>query len=196
MNLAEQPQNGNYTYEDYLSWDDGQRYELINGYAYLLAAPSTQHQRISMFLSVEIFDYLKDKTCEVFAAPFGVRLFSAEEEKKKTFLRIYRKEVVVQPDISIVCDPEQLDEQGCNGAPALVVEILSPSNKHYQDKINSYMAAGVKEFWIIDPKLQTVFLYLRKGKEYVITTIETPDTLNSQTFPGLEIKLSDIFPNT
>lgn len=194
-NLANQPQNGNYSYEDYLSWDDGQRYELINGYAYMLAAPNTQHQRISMALSATLFNYLRGKQCEVFAAPFDVRLFRAEEEMKKNYLRVYRKEVVVQPDLSIVCDPNQLDEQGYNGAPSLVIEILSPSNRHYQEKINAYMAAGIQEFWIVDPKLRTVYLYLRKDKEYIISTVESPGILASHTFPGLEITLSDIFPN-
>lgn len=195
-NLAEQPKNGNYTYEDYVSWDDGQRYELIDGYVYMLAAPTTQHQRISMTMAAAMYDYLRDKPCEVFAAPFDVRLFEASEEKKKKFLRIYRKEVVVQPDLSIVCNPEQLDEKGCNGAPAMVVEILSPSNKHYQEKVNAYMSAGIQELWIVDPRLQTVFLYLRRGKDYIISTFEPSETLASPTFPGLEIHLRDIFPNT
>jgi len=193
--LAEQPKNGSYTYEDYVSWDDGQRYELINGYVYMLAAPTTQHQRISMTMAAAMYDYLKGKPCEVFAAPFDVRLFKASEEKKKKFLRIYRKEVVVQPDLSIVCDPEQLDEKGCNGAPTLVVEILSPSNKHYQEKVNAYMSAGIQELWIVDPKLRTIFLYLRKGKDYIISIFEVSETLSSPTFPGLDIRLCDIFPD-
>jgi len=192
--LAEQPKNGNYTYEDYISWDDGQRYELINGYVYMLAAPTTQHQRISMAMAAAMYDYLKDKSCEVFAAPFDVRLFEASEEKKKKFLRIYQKEVIAQPDLSIVCDPDQLDEKGCNGAPTLVVEILSPANRHYQEKVNAYMSAGIRELWIVDPKLQTIFLYLRKDKEYIISTFELDETLASPTFPGLEIPLGDIFP--
>jgi len=193
-NLAEQPKNGSYTYEDYVSWDDGERYELINGYVYMLAAPTTQHQRISGYLQYCLYEYLKGKTCEVFAAPFDVRLFEASEEKKKKFLRIYRKEVVVQPDLSIVCDPDQLDEKGCNGAPAMVVEILSPSNKHYQEKVNAYMSAGIQEIWIADPGLQTVFLYLRRGTDYIISTYEPSETLISPTFPGLEIPLRGIFP--
>jgi len=194
-NLAEQPENGSYTYEDYLSWEGPERWELINGYAYMLAAPTTQHQRISMLLSAAIFDYLKDKPCEVFTAPFGVRLFPEEQERKKKGLRIYRKGVTVQPDLSIVCDPEQLDEHGCNGAPALVVEILSPSNCQDQQKVNAYMMAGVREMWIIDQKLQVVFLYLRSGKDYIISQFDPPGALASPTFPGLEIDLTAIFPN-
>ena len=192
--LAEQPKNGNYTYEDYISWDDDQRYELINGYVYMLAAPTTQHQQISGALFFAMYGYFQGKPCQVFSAPFDVRLFEASEEKKKKSLRIYRKEFVVQPDLSIVCDPEQLDEKGCNGVPTLAVEILSPSNKHYQEKVNAYMAAGIQELWIVDPRLQMVFLYLRRGKDYVISTIELSETLASPTFPGLEIPLSEIFP--
>jgi Uma2 family endonuclease len=160
----------------------------------MLAAPTTQHQRISSYLHYVIFNYLLAKPCEVFAAPFDVRLFEASGEKKKKYLRIYRKEVVVQPDLSIVCDPDQLDEKGCNGAPAMVVEILSPSNKHYQEKVNAYMSAGIQEIWIVDPGLQTIFLYLRRGKDYVISTFEASETLASPTFPGLESPLQDIFP--
>ena len=193
-NLAEQPKNGNYTYEDYVSWDDDQRYELINGYVYMLAAPTTQHQRISGALFFCMYSFFQGKPCQVFAAPFDVRLFEASEEKKKKFLRIYRKEVIVQPDLSVVCDPDQLNEKGCNGAPTLVVEILSPSNKHYQEKVNAYMSAGIQELWIVDPRLQTVFLYLRRGKDYIISTFEPSETLFSPTFPGLEIPLRDIFP--
>jgi len=194
-NLAEQPKNGNYTHEDYLAWDGDERCEIIDGYAYMLAAPTTQHQRISAYLQYHMFDYLEGKPCEVFSAPFGVRLFPEEQERKKKTLRIYRKGVTVEPDLSIICNPEQLDETGCNGPPTLVVEILSPSNKHYLEKLNAYMSAGVQEIWIVDPKLQTIFLYLRKDNEYVISTLEPPATLRSPTFPGLEIKLSDIFPN-
>ena len=190
--LAAQPKNGNYTYEDYISWDDGQRYELINGYVYMLAAPTTQHQRISGALFFSLYSFFQGKPCQVFAAPFDVRLFEAAEEKK--FLRIYRKEVVVQPDISIVCDPGQLDAKGCNGAPTMVIEILSPSNKHYQEKVNAYMSAGIQEIWIVDPGLQTVFLYLRRDKDYIISTFEPSETLYSPTFPGLEIPLRDVFP--
>ena len=192
--LAEQPKNGNYTYEDYISWDDGQRYELIDGYVYMLAAPTTQHQRISGALFYVMYGYFQGKPCQVFAAPFDVRLFEASEEKKKAFPRIYRKEVVVQPDMSIVCDPDQLDEKGCNGAPAMVVEILSPSNKHNQEKVNAYMSAGIHEIWVVDPRLQTIFLYLRRGKDYIISTFEPSETLSSPTFPGLEVPLKDIFP--
>jgi Uma2 family endonuclease len=93
--------------------------ELINGQILMMAPPSTVHQRISAFISNEIFNYLRSKNgpCEVFTAPFDVRL---EMEN--------RSAVRVQPDISVICDQSKLTERGCNGSPEMVIEITSPSN--------------------------------------------------------------------
>jgi Uma2 family endonuclease len=116
MPLTQEKQS--YTYADYLEWDENVRAEIINGKIYMMSPPLTMHQRISMRLSTQIANFLKGKPCEVFAAPFGVRLFPKEDKTDDT---------VVEPDIAVVCDSSKLDERGCNGAPDLVIEIISPS---------------------------------------------------------------------
>ena len=129
-----------WTYADYKEWElkPGERYELIDGAAYAMAAPNTEHQQISMVLSAKLFNYFEGKTCRPFAAPFDVRLFYEEDESDDT---------VVQPDLVVVCDPEKLGKEGYRGAPNLVIEILSPSNTAIEmyRKLELYRSAGVKE---------------------------------------------------
>ena len=106
-----------YTYADYLEWDENVRAEIINGTVYMMSPPLTIHQRISMRLSQRIAQYLEGKTCEVFAAPFGVRLFPLEDKSDDT---------VVEPDIVVVCEPSRIDERGCNGAPEIIPVAVLP----------------------------------------------------------------------
>lgn len=122
MGLSAENRNEKYTYGDYVKWSDKERWELIDGTAYnMCAASNTSHQVISMKLSYLFYDYLKDKTCQVFAAPFDVRL---GDYKSQSDIDI---PTVVQPDISVICDPEKIDDAGGKGAPDLIIEILSPS---------------------------------------------------------------------
>ncbi|MDR1211598.1 MAG: Uma2 family endonuclease, partial [Spirochaetaceae bacterium] len=123
-----------YTYADFLEWDEGERYEIIDGEAYMMATPSRMHQKVSMALSTTLYTYLEGKPCEVYAAPFSVRLFPAEDNSDDT---------VVEPDITVVCDTSKLDDRGCNGAPDFIVEIASPSNSRYDRivKFNKYREA-------------------------------------------------------
>ena len=140
-----------YTEEDYDNLPENVRAELIDGQIYYMAAPSRIHQKILMFLSKTIANYIdsKDGSCEVYPAPFAVKLF---EDDDKT---------VVEPDISVICDPNKLTERGCTGAPDWIVEIVSPSTSShdYIRKLNLYAKAGVKEYWIIDPRTEKVFVY-------------------------------------
>ena len=140
-----------YTEEDYYNLPENVRAELIDGQIYYMAAPSRIHQKILMFLSKTIANYIdsKDGSCEVYPAPFAVKLF---EDDDKT---------VVEPDISVICDPNKLTERGCTGAPDWIVEIVSPSTSShdYIRKLNLYAKAGVKEYWIIDPRTEKVFVY-------------------------------------
>ncbi|MDR1735724.1 MAG: Uma2 family endonuclease [Oscillospiraceae bacterium] len=139
-----------YTYADYRTWDDSQRWELIDGVPYAMSPPLTAHQRVSRELFRQIADFLDDKPCEVFAAPFGVRLNADAED-----------DTVVEPDLVVICDKSKIDENGCNGAPDLIIEILSPSTASYDKVIKyaKYLAAGVKEYWIIDPRDKTVTVH-------------------------------------
>jgi Uma2 family endonuclease len=173
-----------YTYADYLAWDTGDRYEIIDGEAYMLAAPSRLHQEISGNLYYALRSFLEGKPCKVYAAPFSVRLFPAEDESDDT---------VVEPDITVVCDPSKLDDRGCKGPPDLVVEIASPSTARYDRilKFNKYREAGVREYWIADPEERAVFAYVLKNGEYAATVYE--DTASVTVLPGCEIDLASVF---
>lgn len=148
-----------YTFADYLTWDEDPRYELIDGEAIMMAPPSTVHQLVSMELSRQFANYLEGKKCRVIAAPFGVRLFEEEHDRTEDV------QTVVQPDLSIVCDQNKLDEHGCKGAPDLALEILSPSNFRHDllVKLNLYQRAGVREYWIVSPEQKTVQVFLLDG---------------------------------
>ena len=180
--------NRPWTYREYREWElkPGERYELINGTAYAMAAPGLTHQDILMMLSGEFYAFLKGKTCKVIPAPFDVRLFYEEDESDDT---------VVQPDIVVVCDPNKLGKEGCRGAPDLVIEILSPSNTAIEmsRKLNLYRDAGVPEYWVVDPEAKNVQIYRFSGEHYGFEVLQTGDVLKTEKFPDLEIQLSDLF---
>jgi Uma2 family endonuclease len=122
--------DGTYTYADYLSWQIDEMVELIRGKVFRhAAAPRRMHQEVSMVLANKFYEFLKGKTCKVYSAPFDVRL-------PETSRRHEDIDTVVQPDLCVVCDPDKLDDLGCVGAPALVVEILSPGNNKKDIKLN------------------------------------------------------------
>jgi Uma2 family endonuclease len=177
-----------FTYADYKRWDlkDGERYELIDGVAYAMAAPNTLHQQIVAVLTGELYSFLKGKTCRVIPAPFDVRLFYEEDETDTT---------VVQPDLVVICDPEKLGEEGCRGAPDLVVEVLSPSNTavEMERKFILYGEAGVREYWVVDSGNQHISAYRLKDGEYSVRTFRAGDSAVSSVLPGLEISLPLIF---
>ena len=150
---AEKPR---YTFADALTWDEGERAELIDGEVILMApAPSRVHQGISGEIFRQLGNYLKGKKCKVYAAPFDVRLFEVDGDRPEDV------DTVVEPDITVVCDPSKLDERGCKGAPDMVVEILSPSTrkKDLTVKLRKYIGAGVSEYWIVDPDKKKVVVY-------------------------------------
>ncbi|MBN2656733.1 MAG: Uma2 family endonuclease [Spirochaetales bacterium] len=189
-----------YTYGDYATWPDDERWELIDGVAWNMSpAPATRHQRISRKLSTEIDTFLKDKTCEVFAAPFDVTFpdFAGQEESD---IR-----TVVQPDLSVICDPDKLTEKGCTGAPDLVIEILSPytSKKDLNEKFRLYEREGVREYWIIDHESRYVQVFLLNDKgTYDEGTIippaflkndESDKIVNSFVLREFSVNLNDLF---
>lgn len=175
-----------YTYADYLTWDDGNRYELIDGVAYMMApAPSAAHQSISMEISRQLANYLIGKTCKVFAAPFDVRLNTDAED-----------DTVVQPDISIVCDTSKIDDRGCKGTPDLIVEILSPSTIRQDQimKLNKYRDAGVREYWIVSPESRSVQVYLLDNGNYIAHGYIDTDKIAVSILEDCTIDLSTVFP--
>lgn len=144
-----------YTFADVLSWDEEERIEIINGEAFMMAAPSSRHQEISGELFRQLANFLVGKQCKVYSAPFGVRLFERDGD------RLEAVDTVVEPDISVVCDRSKIDELGCKGAPDLIIEILSPSTRRHDRlvKLNLYQRAGVREYWMVDPDNQSVQVF-------------------------------------
>jgi len=180
-----------YTYSDYINWPENQRIELIDGKVYLMTFPSRIHQKTLGKIFYQFANYLKDKSCEVYMAPFDVRFPDENEEDEKDIKN------VVQPDIVVVCDETKLDEKGCTGAPDLIVEIISPSTaqKDKLHKFNLYEKHGVKEYWIVEPenKILNVFI-LQENKRYGRPEIYTQDDkVKVSIFEDLMIDLKDIF---
>jgi Uma2 family endonuclease len=175
-----------YTYADYLEWDEDERYEIIDGEAYMMATPSRIHQEISGNFYYALRSFLEDKPCKVYTAPFSVRLFPTKDNSDDT---------VVEPDITVVCDPSKLDDRGCNGAPDFIIEILSPSTARYDRivKFNKYREAGVKEYWIIDPEEKAVFAHILKNGQYTAAVYDDTGTAPVTVLPGCEIELKTVF---
>ncbi len=169
------------TAHDYWDLPEGMRAELIDGELWDLAAPSRAHQRIVYELGRSLGNFIDQQggTCEVYPAPFAVNLFADET----TF---------VEPDLSVVCDQDKLSDRGCEGAPDLVVEVVSPSSvgMDYLSKLNLYREAGVREYWICDPRKRRTLVYTFGADDedpLGIFPFETPAT--SLIFPGFEANL-------
>jgi len=183
--------NGSYTYADYLLWQFEERVELLRGHLLQMAAPSRKHQNISMKLTRPLINAVWGGSCSVFAAPFDVRL--------TRFNKIQNQEVttVVQPDLCVICDPAKLDDQGCLGAPDLIVEILSPgdSRTEMKDKFEIYQEAGVLEYWIVLPTEKTIQVWKLTDEGYYIglpPKVEG-DILTTPIIANLEIDILDVF---
>lgn len=188
----EQPTEKIYTYADLLALGDDVRAELIDGELYMMAPPSRIHQKISFELSRQIGNFLVDKPCEAYSAPFGVRLFQDDDES------LNNSKDWVEPDIVVVCDHSKLIDAGCKGAPDLIIEILSPSNIGHDRlvKFNLYQRAGVREYWIVDPLNCSVEVcLLNEEKRLLLTEVYSKkDIAKVNVLPGCEIDLSKVFP--
>lgn len=180
-----------YTYGDYAKWPDEERWELIDGVPYnMIPAPSRTHQKILGDLHRQVANYLIGKTCEVYIAPFDVRLPKGNESEEQI-------DTVVQPDLVVVCDREKLDERGCKGAPDLIVEVLSPetAGKDMKTKLALYERVGVKEYWLVDPHNKTVQVYqMETSGRYGRLDIYTgADRVKVGLFTDLAIDLAMVF---
>jgi len=180
-----------FTYGDYLKWPDEERWEIIDGVPYDMSpAPSTRHQAISMSLAGQLWSFFRNNGCRVFAAPFDVRL-PQEEEREEDI------ENVVQPALSIICDLSKLDERGCKGAPTVVIEIISPSTakKELNEKFNLYERSGIPEYWVVFPEFDVIVVYslVDAGKYQKTGEYSAKQVLVSPLFPGMEIKLEEVF---
>jgi Uma2 family endonuclease len=181
-----------YTYADYLTWQFDEMVEIIKGKVFRMSpAPVTKHQRISTNLTLLVAFFFQKRPCQVFHAPFDVRLPKRKDSRDDQIL------TVVQPDLCVICDESKLDEKGCVGAPDLVMEILSPSTrkKDLQDKFELYQETGVREYWIVHVEETIVeIFYLDEMGLYRLHRIFTnDDTASSHIFPDLQMKLGEIF---
>lgn len=182
---------GKYTYADYLTWPEGERWEIIDGVPYMQAAPTWQHQAISVELTSQFNRYLAGKSCRVFAAPFDVCIPEYNESDEEI------SNVISQPDIVVVCNESKLRKTGYFGVPSLIIEISSPSTarKDKLIKFNKFEKAGVNEYWIVEPenKLVSVFI-LQENKRYGRPDVYAEDDkIIVSIFPELEIDLTAVF---
>ncbi len=186
--------NGFYTYADYLTWRFKERVELFKGKLMKMSpAPSFSHQDIATKLIGYMFNHFLNKPCKVISAPFDVRL---KDSKKPVTDSDYN--TVVQPDLTVICDLEKIDERGCKGSPDLVVEILSAGNskKEMGIKFDLYEENKIPEYWIVEPANQTILVYCLKGEKYINERPLSVDAkIQSKLFPELDFKLKDIFEN-
>lgn len=183
---------GRFTYGDYSAWPDDERWELINGVAYdMTPAPSRVHQEVVVELARQIGNFLRDRPCRVYVAPFDVRLPDTDEADE-------RVETVVQPDIAVICDESKLDDKGCRGAPDLIVEVLSPRTaaKDMIQKRDSYERHGVREYWLVHPVDHLLWIYRLEGDVFGKPEVRaTEATTSSSVLGGLEIDWSQVFPD-
>lgn len=190
MKLADLDMNKAYTYADYLQWTFKERVELIKGKIFKMSpAPNPMHQAVAMEMSGLLWSFLRGKECRVYPAPFDVRLPVQSESSEQT-------STVVQPDISVVCDPAKIDAKGCTGAPDIVVEILSPSNneKELRYKFDIYEQSGVKEYWVVFPAEKTVIVYtLRQRRFEGSRPFTSGDSVSSAVLTGFSMEVGGLF---
>lgn len=192
--LSQLDLNQSYSYADYLTWQFKETVELIKGKIMLMSpAPNVKHQRVSMNFSGSLFNFFKRKKCQVFAAPFDVRLY----DRKKSILANEDIHTVVQPDLCVICNPDILDAQGCNGAPDWIIEILSKGNskREMQIKYELYQESGVQEYWIVYPNDQAINQFvLDESGRYQLKQMYTDDDMATPyLFPELAIDLTEVF---
>lgn len=171
--MSDQPdlQPKRFTYGDYLTWPEEERWELIEGIPFnMTPAPSLDHQSVAGEIYRQAANFLLHHPCRVFIAPFDVRLAEGDEPDDQV-------PTVVQPDVSVVCDPAKLDRRGCRGAPDWIVEVLSPSTalKDQSEKLALYRRHGVREYWLLSAADRSLVVY----------TLSAPGAFGSpQHFPA------------
>ncbi len=181
-----------FTYGDYLHWPEDERWELIDGEAFdMTAAPNLDHQFIAGRLFRFFDEFPEGKPCNVFIAPFDVRIPKGDEADEQI-------DTVVQPDVVVIYTPSGLDQLGLRGAPALAIEVLSPSTagKDQIRKRRLYERSGVKEYWVVQPADRVVMVTRRAGRHGFGKTEFYGDTdqIEVKMFPGLTIDLARVFP--
>lgn len=192
MALPQLKEHQRFSYADYLAWPDGERWELINGVPYAMSpAPGSRHQHIQAGFIAQLYTQLKGRVCQVFGAPFDVKLSAIDNQGDNEI------DTVVQPDVVVVCDKNKIDDRGCNGAPDLIIEILSPSTSKYDlsDKRSLYEQHGVGELWFVHPLDRTAMIfYLQENNKYGSPDVYGVDaSVVLRAVDGIAINLGDIF---
>lgn len=175
-----------YTYQDYVTWDGPERWELIAGMPYLMANPTPEHQRILGELFVQVHEALAGTGCTVYMAPLDLTFDSDD-----------RTDTVVQPDMFVMCGTWG-QEKRIVGVPSLVVEIISPSTATNDTirKLNLYQRVGVPEYWIVEPDARILNVYLHDGSFLRWTTDYHPgDQVRSTALPQLVVTVESLFPS-
>ena len=183
MNSILKPKAQRHTVADYMSWDDGERWELIDGAAYNMSpAPTTQHQNTTLNFATLLRTRLKGKPCKPFIAPVDVVLSDHD---------------VVQPDALVVCDPAKITPKNIQGTPDFVLEVLSPSTsrKDLREKKALYERSGVAEYLVLDPlELYALLFRLDPAGRYGAGEVFGPDeSLSLQILGGEAVDLREIF---
>lgn len=171
-----------YTWDDYRAWPDDKRWEVIGGEAYAMSpSPTVRHQIVQAKLVRRLDEFLDGKRCVAIPAPMDVKLSDMD---------------IVQPDVLVVCKPGQIKRTHIEGAPALVVEILSESSALHDrtTKMHLYSRHGIPEVWLVTPYPSIIEVYRLDGEGYRLAgTYTRADTLNSPGFPKLRLRLKDVF---
>ncbi|MCH4887049.1 type II toxin-antitoxin system prevent-host-death family antitoxin [Acidaminobacter sp. JC074] len=181
--------NKKMSYEEFILFTEESdfRYELIDGEVFMLASPSFEHQDISIKLSAKFLEFLKDHKCGIYNAPLDIRLKRDENDQNTS---------VVQPDIMVICDKENRVDGKYMGIPELVIEILSPStrSKDMLKKLDLYTFTGIKEYWVVDPDQNLIFIYYFEDSKILKTnSFKKPEILESFLYPDFKIDLSQVF---
>ncbi len=169
-------------WDDYRTWDDGQRWELIGGEAFCMSpAPTVRHQVIVGRLFGQLFEHFQGRPCEPIVSPTDVKLSEKD---------------IVQPDILVICDRSKMTPSHIEGPPDLAVEVLSPSSQRHDRvrKLRLYAAFGVREYWLVQPYPAVIEVLQLTGADYRVAGAYTDtETLHSPTFPELVLDLSEVF---
>ena len=167
------------TPEDWEALPENQPAELIDGVIYDVAAPSTMHQWLVTRIASRIDRYIDDHggACRVYVAPFAVAL---DEDR-------------LEPDISVICDPDKIDEKGCNGAPDWIIEVTSPAtrSRDYVYKLNKYLTYGCREYWIVNPDSRTVVVFDFTGGTGS-DTYHFENDIPVGIYPGFSIRIAEL----
>ena len=180
----------NYTYADYTTWDDDQRWEIIDGAAYAMAAPLFDHQTVVGSVFRQVATALLGKRCRAMVSPLDVRLPISDEPDEQVT-------TTVQPDVLIVCDPSKIDRKGVRGAPDFILEVCSPTHPSHDHvlKRRRYEQAGVREYWIVHPTDRVLWAYvLADGKFGTMEVLELLGQKALAILPEVVVDWDELVP--